>query len=152
MNLGIDVSKGISTVAILRPFGEIVVSPFEVNHTGNELGELANTLKSLPGETKVIMECTGSYYLPVAYQLHEEGLTVCAVHAGLIHGFGNNTIRKVKNDKADSLKIANYGLTHWLELPVYIPEDDTRHMLKAYSRQYSKYTKLKTMLKNNLIT
>lgn len=150
--VGIDVSKGKSTVAILRPFGEIVASPFEVNHIGSELSELAETLKSLTSETKVIMECTGSYYLPVAYQLHEEGLTVCAVHAGLIHGFGNNTIRKVKNDKADSLKIANYGLTNWLELPVYVPENDIRHILKAYSRQYSKYTKLKTMLKNNLIS
>ena len=30
--VGIDVSKGRSTVAILRPIGEIVYSPFEVKH------------------------------------------------------------------------------------------------------------------------
>jgi len=149
--VGIDVSKGTSTVAILRPFGEIVASPFKVTHTSSDLSELTRKLKSLPGETKVIMECTGSYHLPIATALHDAGLTVCAAHAQLIHNFGNNTIRKVKTDPADALKIANYGLTHWLEMPKFAPEDEIRHILKAYSRQYNKYNKLKTMLKNNLI-
>jgi len=136
----------------MRPFGEIVVSPFEVNHTDSELRELTHRLLDLSGETKVIMECTGSYHLPVAFTLHDAGLTVCAVHAQLIHDFGNNTIRKVKTDKADAIKIANYGLANWLDLPKYVPEDDTRHMLKTFSRQYNKYGKLRTMLKNNLIS
>ena len=30
--VGIDVSKGKSTIAVLRPFGEIIVSPFDVFH------------------------------------------------------------------------------------------------------------------------
>ena len=53
--VGIDVSKGKSTVAVLRPFGEIVVSPFDVFHNPKELGELVTLLKSLGGETKVVM-------------------------------------------------------------------------------------------------
>jgi len=150
--VGIDVSKGKSTVAIMRPFGEVVASPFEVIHTDSEFHNLIKTIKSLLGETKVIMEHTGSYYLPIASSLHNAGITVCAVHAQLIHRFGNNTIRKVKTDKADAIKIASYGLSHWLDLPEYVPENDIRHMLKAFSRQYNKYTKLKTMLKNNLIS
>lgn len=32
--VGIDVSKGKSMVAIMRPFGEIVSKPFEIKHTG----------------------------------------------------------------------------------------------------------------------
>jgi len=150
--VGIDVSKGRCMVAIMRLFGEVVASPFEVNHTGSELSELANKLKSLNGETKVIMECTGVYYMPVAYALREAGLFVSTVHAKLIHDYGNNTIRKAKTDKADAIKIANYGLSNWLDLPEYIPEDDIRHMLKTFSRQYIKYTKLSTILKNNLIS
>jgi transposase len=136
----------------MRPFGEVVASPFEVMHTGSELSELANTLKSLHGETRAVMECTGSYHLPVAYALHEAGLFVSTLHAKLIHGFGNNTIRNIKTDPADSIKIANYGITHWLELPRYWPEEDIRLMLKAFSRQYDKLSKLKTMLKNNFIS
>ena len=150
--VGIDISKGKSTVAIMRPFGEIVASPFEVNHTDSELSALAKRLLSLDGEAKVIMEYTGAYYLPVAHALHDAGLTVCAVHAQIIHDFGNNTIRRVKTDKADAIKIANYGLFAWPNLPKFVPEDETRYMLKTFSRQYGKTVKLRTMLKNNLIS
>ena len=58
--VGIDVSKGKSTIAVMRPFGEVVVSPFEACHTVNELSELAGLLKSLDGETRVVMESTGN--------------------------------------------------------------------------------------------
>ena len=50
---GIDVSKGKSMVSVLRPFGEVVAKPFSVGHTGSELKELADYLKSLDGETRV---------------------------------------------------------------------------------------------------
>ena len=63
--VGVDVSKGKSTIAVLRPFGEIAVSPFDVFHNPKELGELVTLLKSLDGETKVVMEYTGNYYLPL---------------------------------------------------------------------------------------
>ena len=65
-SVGIDISKGRSTVAVMRPFGEVVISPFEVRHTDSELSELARQLKSLDGETRVVMEATGNYHAPVA--------------------------------------------------------------------------------------
>ena len=150
--VGIDVSKGKSTVCVMRPFGEVVTSPFEVAHTVSDLGKLVRLLKNLNGETKVIMECTGNYHLPIARTLQAAGLFVSTVNAQLIHGFGNNTIRKRKTDKADSVKIANYGLSSWLELPLYVPEEEIRQTLKAFSRQYNKYNKIKSMLTNNLIS
>ena len=36
-SVGIDVSKGKSMIAVMRPFGEVVVSPFEIHHTDSEL-------------------------------------------------------------------------------------------------------------------
>ena len=54
--VGIDISKGKSTVAVLRPFGEIVISPFDVFHNPKELGELVTLLKSLDGKTNVLIE------------------------------------------------------------------------------------------------
>jgi len=150
--VGIDVSKGKSMVCIMRPFGEVVISPFEVTHTVRELGKLAKILKSLNGETRVVMECTGNYHLPIARALHMVGLSISTVNPQLIHDFGNNSIRKRKNDKADAVKIANYGLANWLELPKYAPEEEIRQSLKAFSRQYNKYNKVKTMLTNNLLS
>lgn len=150
--VGIDVSKGKSMIAVMRPFGEVVISPFEVQHTASELSELAKLLKSLDGETRVVMESTGNYHTPVAWLLHDAGLYVSVVNAMLVHDYGNNSLRRAKTDKKDAVKLANYGLDHWLTLPRYVPEEDTRLLLKNCYRQYQQYSKVHTMLKNNLIS
>jgi len=82
--VGIDVSKGKSTVAVMRPFGEVVAEPFEVAHTEAELGKLACFLEKLPGETRIVMEYTGSYRQPIAKVLYLAGLFVSVVNALLI--------------------------------------------------------------------
>ena len=38
---GIDVSSRKSTVAVLRPFGEVVKLPFDVSHSTEALADLA---------------------------------------------------------------------------------------------------------------
>ncbi len=149
--VGIDVSKGKSLVSVMRPLGEVVAKPFAVCHTGSELKELANYLKSLDGETRLVMEHTGRYYEPVAQFLHDEGIFVSAVNPKLIKDYGNNTLRKVKTDKADARKIARYGLDNWTELRQHTPMDTIRYQLKTLNRQLGLYSKTKTMMKNNLI-
>lgn len=62
------------------------------------------------------MEHTGRYYEPIAQALHDAGIYVCAVNPKLIKDYGNNSLRKVKTDKADSRKIARYGLDNWADL------------------------------------
>ena len=151
-SVGIDISKGRSTIAVMRPFGEVVISPFEVRHTGSELSKLAKQLKSLDGETRVVMEATGNYHASVAKLLHNAGLYVSVINAKLVHGYGNNELRRVKTDRKDAVKLANYGLDRWLTLPRYIPEEDTRLLLKNCYRQYRQYSKVQTVLKNNLIS
>ena len=37
ISVGVDVSKGKSTVCVMKPYGEIVLKPFEVQHTESEL-------------------------------------------------------------------------------------------------------------------
>ena len=149
--VGIDVSKGKSMVSVIRPFGALVVKPYEVRHTSNELGELAKWLKSLDGETRVVLEHTGRYYEPVAQLLHDAGIFVSAVNPLLIKEYGNNSLHKVKTDKADALKIARYGLDNWMELRQHTPMDTIRYQLKTMNRQYGLYAKNKTAMKNNLI-
>lgn len=149
--VGIDVSKGKSMVAALRPFGQVVSKPFTIRHTSSELRNLADYLKSLDGETRFILEHTGRYYEPVAQMLHQSGVFVCAVNPKLIKDYGNNSLRRVKTDKADSLKIARYGLDNWIDLRQHTPMDTIRYQLKIMNRQYGLYTKTKTALKNNLI-
>ena len=150
--VGIDVSKGKSTIAVMRPGKEVVIEPFEVSHTDSELIDLARVIQSLDGETRVVMEATGNYHLPVAWMLHDSGIYVSVVNAMLIRNYGNNTIRKGKTDKKDAQKIANYAIDNWTELPQYFPEEDIRLMLKNCYRQYEHFSKIRIMMKNNLIS
>ncbi len=150
--VGIDVSKGKSMVCVMRPFGEVVLEPFEVLHTAQSLNDLAGKLKALDGETRVVMEATGNYHKPVAFVLHDAGLFVSVVNPVLIHDYDNNSLRRVKTDRKDAVKIANYTLDKWTRLRQYLPEDDTRLALKNCYRQYQQAVAVRTMLKNNLIS
>lgn len=150
--VGIDVSKGKSTVAVRRPGGEIVMMPFTVLHTTEGLAELTNTLRSIGGEIRVVMEHTGMYWRPIALALKEGGFFVSVVNAMLIHDFSDNSIRKVKTDRADSLKIANYALTFWQDLRDYSVEDETRQMLKIQSHLYERTLNSSIALRNGLIS
>jgi len=64
ISVGVDVSNGKSTICILNPYGEIVCSPFEVQHE-EALEAFAYLLAKLDGEIRVVMEATGIYHLPV---------------------------------------------------------------------------------------
>ena len=148
---GIDVSKGKSMVAIIRPFGEVVSAPFEIKHTSSDIKSLVELINSVEGESRIVMEHTGRYYEILAHQLSEANLFVSAVNSKLIKDFGNDSLRKVKSDKADALKIARYALDKWQNLKQYSVMDTLRNQLKTINRQFGFYMKHKTAMKNNLI-
>ena len=151
--VGIDVSKGKSTVAILRPLGEVVSLPFDVPHDLGSLERLADQIICLDGDSRVLMEATGRYHEPVAMALHERGIYVSVVNPLAIHGYcSGGTVRKVKNDQKDSLKIAKFALDHWVDLREYTPMDAVRQQLKIFSRQYNLYMKSSVALQSNLIS
>ena len=151
-SVGIDVSKGKSTVAALRPMGEVALPPTEYLHTELELEKLAYTILALGEDTRVVMEATGRYHEPVATALHEYGIYVCVLNPILIHQSGGGSVRKVKSDKKDAIKIAKYGLDNWVALREYTPVDALRQQLKLFSRQYNLYMKNSVALSNNLIS
>ena len=149
--VGIDVSKGKSVVAIMRPYGEVVYSPFELKHTASDISSLIDLIKSIDGESRIVMEHTGRYYEVLANQLSNANLFVSAVNPKLIKDFDNESLRKVKSDKADSVKIARYALDKWNLLQQYSDMDELRNQLKTMNRQFNFYMKHKTAMKNNLI-
>ncbi len=97
------------------------------------------------------MEHTGRYYEVLAHPLSEAKLFVCAINPKLIKDFDNDSLRKVKSDKADAVKIARYALDKWQNLKQYSVMDELRNQLKTMNRQFGFYMKHKTALKNNLI-
>lgn len=149
--VGIDVSKGKSMVAILRPLGQIVSTPFEISHTTSDINSLIELIKSIEGESRIVMEHTGRYYEVLAHKLSDANLFVSTVNPKLIKDFDNDSLRKVKSDKADAVKIARYTLDKWQNLKQYSVMDELRNQLKTMNRQFGFYMKHKTAMKNNLI-
>ena len=149
--VGIDVSKGKSTVTIRKPGDVVLLPPRDIPHTQSQINALIELIRGLDGETKVCMEHTGRYYEPVASWLSNAGIFVSAVNPILIKDFGDDSLRSPKTDKADSKKIARYTLDRWANLKQYGGMDKTRSQLKTMNRQFGFYMDQKTAMKNNLI-
>ena len=150
--VGVDVSNGRSTVAVLQSKSIVTLKPFEVSHTSEALGKLVEKLNSLGGETKVIMEHTGRYYEPIAMFLDSSGFFVSALNPILLNRYQENpSLHNVKTDKADAVKIAKFGLDNWDQLRQYEPMDTIRYNLKTMHRQFQLASKSETAFNNNLI-
>ena len=63
LSIGIDVSKGKSTVCGMKPGGEIVYAPFEVQHTREGMSELVSLLRGSGEEVRVVLESIARWWL-----------------------------------------------------------------------------------------
>lgn len=150
--VGVDVSNGRSTVAVLGAQRKIVMKPFEVPHTADGFASLSEKLRGLNGEARIVMEHTGRYYEPFAMSMYRAGFFVSAVNPLVIKDYREGVdVRKVKTDRADALKIAQFALDKWEILPQYTPMDTIRYDLKTLHRQFQLSSKTRTALNNNLI-
>lgn len=143
ISVGVDVSKDKSTICMVDRNGIIIKKPFDIKHTTGELSELVTRIKDLGCESKVIMESTGNYHLPLVVIFKEAGIFVSVVNPLLMKKFVSVAIRKGKTDKIDSIRIAQYGIANWSRLNKYEFRQDTYDELKILGRQYAHYTKIK---------
>lgn len=150
ISVGIDVSKGKSTVCIMKPGGEVLAAPFEMLHTIEAILGLVNRIRSYEEETRVILEDTGHYHWPVVTLLVEKGIFVTTVNALRMKKFCSQNIRKAKTDVIDSVRIASFGLTYWNELQPVVPAPDVYRELKLLARPYYQTTSMLIKAKVNL--
>ena len=143
ISVGVDVSKGKSTVCVMKPYGEIVLKPFEVQHTESELSELEKMLRKLDGEVRLVMEATGVYHLPLLTFFLERGYFVSVINPYAMRNYAkDNSIRGAKTDKLDSIVIANYGIEKWYKLQNYNNDEAVYAELKLLGRRYRFYMEL----------
>lgn len=136
ISVGIDVAKGKSKICIMKPGGEVIMAPKDFRHTKNELQRLVVQLHSYDEDVKVVLESTGQYHIPVVKYLSDNGIFVSVVNALRMKKFASQDIRKVKNDRIDSIHISMYGLTYWSELEEFKPANEVYAELRTLSRQY----------------
>ena len=142
ISVGIDVSKGKSTVCLMKPYGEIVAGPMEVSHVDSELKALVKIIKSMNDEVKFVMEATGIYHLPILTYLKEQQLFVSVINPYQMKQYRVQGLRKVKTDKADSMLIAKYGIDYWYSLTDFSDSEDRYKELTILSRQYRHYMRI----------
>lgn len=149
--VGIDVSKGKSTISIITIDGEVIEEPFEILHDQEGFDTLLSKIKNYKKEEiKFLMEATGHYHLPLLNSLIERDYFVCVENALVIKKYCDMDLRKVKNDKKDSLKLASYCSEKWFKLRKFELTDEVRNELQFLSRQYSEYISIKVKLKIQL--
>lgn len=146
--VGIDVSKGKSTVAILSIEGEVIEMPFDINHDVEDLEKLDTKLQKFSKEDlKIVLEQTGTYHLPILTYLLDKGYCVIAENALKIKKYLDRSLRKAKTDKKDSLKLAEYACDNWYKLKANFIEEEKYKELKFLSRQYFSLNSMKVQQK-----
>ncbi len=147
ISIGIDISKEKSTVCMLRPYGEIVEAPYDVEHNEQALNTLIERIKSFDEDVKVVLEATGGYHQVVVTKLLEADIFTVVVNPYIMKKYCAANLRKAKTDKIDSIRIANYGIDHWFSMSAYCPPDEVYAELKLLGRQYEQYVRLKVSCK-----
>ena len=143
ISVGIDVSKEKSTVCILKPYGEVIMAPKDVQHTESELEKLVKELHKLQEEVRVVMEATGAYHLPILSYMKENGFFVALINPLEMKRYRCQGIRNAKTDKIDSRIIANYGIDFWYHLTDFKTSEQYYVELRLLGRQYRQYMKFR---------
>ena len=144
ISVGIDVSQERSMVCILKPYGEVVASPYKVEHTEQEVGKLAAHILSLDGEVNVVMEATGAYHLPMLISLNQAGIFMSVIKSSGNEKIRLNSDSQKQNYKLDAVRIANYGIDSWFLLTDYSAPEEIYNELKVLGRQYAHYISIKS--------
>lgn len=148
--VGVDVSKGKSTVCFIKLLGEVLYAPFEVEHTASSLKRFSEKIKSQGKEVRVVMESTGAYHMPLLTCLKEEGIFVAVVNPLIMSKYSKMSLRKGKTDRLDAIKIASYGLNYWHQLVDFTFEPTIYDEMRILNRQYLSYLSMRVKAKQAL--
>lgn len=144
ISVGIDVSKGKSTICAMKPYGEIVFPPKDYKHTKTDLDALHKKVSRFKEDIHFVMEATGTYHLPVASYLKERGYEVIIVNPLEMKRYRCQGIRNPKTDRIDALIIAQFGIDFWYRKNESLAMDEKREELRFLGMQYQKFMKVRT--------
>ena len=123
LSVGIDVGSAFSFMSIVDPDENLILKPFKITHNdldslNRALAAIKNAEESHSMKSHIFMESTGIYHFPLFCFLMESGFEVSVINPLITHSIKNIGIRKVKNDKLDSIGIAKLGLKSDLQVSV----------------------------------
>src|SRR5574344_2239478 len=144
--LAIDVAKGKSMISLITDCSEILIEPYEINHSKIDFEILNNSISKFNLDNiYVIMEYTGIYNRPIERYFLDNNYKVYTINA-LYSKMYKRNLRKTKTDKLDCLSIAELFFTTGFK--EYIKPDNLYLDMNALSRQYFALSELNSNLKN----
>ena len=144
--LAVDVAKGKSMISLISSCGEVLIEPYEVNHSIIDFSNLLNRINKLKLDNiSVIMESTGIYHRPIERFFLENNFKVFVINA-LYSKMYKRNLRKTKTDKLDCISLSELFFT--TDFREYIKPDDIYLNMNALSRQYHALDELCVNLKN----
>lgn len=150
--VGIDVSSEFSVATILSPDGGIFKKTFKFNHSLSGFQYLIIEIKKVEKEFSmkpaIFMESTGIYHSTLFYFLIKNQYEAFIINPLITNSNKNKDIRKVKNDKKDSLSIAR--LAKYENIKAYSYFDISVFSLKSLCRDYYKLVDIRTIFKLKL--
>ena len=79
--LAIDVAKGKSMVSLITDCGEVLIEPYEINHSKVDFDNLNQKISNLKLDNiSVIMESTGIYHRPIERFFLENNFKVFVIN------------------------------------------------------------------------
>lgn len=117
------------------PFVEIISPPFVIKHTIGDIYSLVEFINSIDGKFRIVIEHIRRYYKVFGLQLSKANLIVSTIDPKLIKNFDNDSPRKVKSGKADTIKIARYAFSKWQNLKQHSVVAELRSQLKTMNQQ-----------------
>ncbi len=144
--LALDVAKGKSMVSLISSCGEVLITPYEINHSIHDFTNLLNRMNELKLENiSLIMESTGIYHRPVERFFLEYHFKVFVINA-LYSKMYKRNLRKTKTDKLDCISLAELFFT--TDFKEYVKPDTIYLNMNALSRQYHALSEITNNLKN----
>ena len=114
--IGIDISKQVFDVSFLEE------NVWKHKVLSNKLLGFEKLITFIEKEDIVVMEASGTYYLPLAEYLYSQGINVVVENPLSIKRYAQSRLKRAKTDKADSKVIAEYGKKNLDELSLWNPE------------------------------
>ncbi len=140
--VGLDVSKASLAVCYQQ---DQQVRHLEV---GNDKAGFAQLLQACGTQSLFVMEATGTYYLALAYYLHEQGGQVAVLNPLVIKRFIQMHLSKTKSDRKDAQWLLRYGqqqgVTPWQ------PDETVLVECRQLEQVTEQLLKQKTMVANSL--
>lgn len=140
--VGLDVSKATLAVCYLH---EQQLKQLEVS---NDTAGFQRLIRLCGAQCLFVMEATGTYYLALAYYLHEQGGQVAVLNPLIIKRFIQMHLGKGKSDRKDAQWILRYGQQQAVKL--WQPAETVLIECRQLEQVMEQLLKQKTMIANSL--